>query len=298
MKTGFVALVGRPNAGKSTLLNQILDRKIAIVSDKAQTTRHRITGVLTNETGQIVFLDTPGIHKPRHKLGERMVEIAQSSLYDADVIYYLVDVTYEFGPGEQYILQQLQKTSAPVFLILNKIDRLEKAGVLALIAQWQKRMEFAEIFPLSAKMGDNVEQLVATTFNYLEEGPQFYPADSVTDQPEEIVIAELIREQILEATRDEVPHSIAVIVEQMKLQDDGKIYVGATIYVERDSQKGIIIGRGGMMLRKIGSKARREIEYLLGEKVYLDLWVKVNEDWRNKESAIKSLYLDDDSDEF
>lgn len=298
MKTGFVALVGRPNAGKSTLLNKILDRKIAIVSDKAQTTRHRITGVLTNETGQIVFLDTPGIHKPRHKLGERMVEIAQSSLYDADVIYYLVDVTYEFGPGEQYILQQLQKTSAPVFLILNKIDRLEKAGVLALIAQWQKRMEFAEIFPLSAKMGDNVEQLVATTFNYLEEGPQFYPADSVTDQPEEIVIAELIREQILEATRDEVPHSIAVIVEQMKLQDDGKIYVGATIYVERDSQKGIIIGRGGMMLRKIGSKARREIEYLLGEKVYLDLWVKVNEDWRNKESAIKSLYLDDDSDEF
>lgn len=298
MKTGFVALVGRPNAGKSTLLNQILDRKIAIVSDKAQTTRHRITGVLTNETGQIVFLDTPGIHKPRHKLGERMVEIAQSSLYDADVIYYLVDVTYEFGPGEQYILQQLQKASAPVFLILNKIDRLEKAGVLALIAQWQKRMEFAEIFPLSAKMGDNVEQLVATTFNYLEEGPQFYPADSVTDQPEEIVIAELIREQILKATRDEVPHSIAVIVEQMKLQDDGKIYVGATIYVERDSQKGIIIGRGGMMLRKIGSKARREIEYLLGEKVYLDLWVKVNEDWRNKESAIKSLYLEDDSDEF
>ena len=290
--------MGRPNAGKSTLLNQILDRKIAIVSDKAQTTRHRITGVLTNETGQIVFLDTPGIHKPRHKLGERMVEIAQSSLYDADVIYYLVDVTYEFGPGEQYILQQLQKASAPVFLILNKIDRLEKAGVLALIAQWQKRMEFAEIFPLSAKMGDNVEQLVATTFNYLEEGPQFYPADSVTDQPEEIVIAELIREQILEATRDEVPHSIAVIVEQMKLQDDGKIYVGATIYVERDSQKGIIIGRGGMMLRKIGSKARREIEYLLGEKVYLDLWVKVNEDWRNKESAIKSLYLEDDSDEF
>ena len=298
MKTGFVALVGRPNAGKSTLLNQILDRKIAIVSDKAQTTRNRITGVLTNETGQIVFLDTPGIHKPRHKLGERMVEIAQSSLYDADVIYYLVDVTYEFGPGEQYILQQLQKASAPVFLILNKIDRLEKAGVLALIAQWQKRMEFAEIFPLSAKMGDNVEQLVATTFNYLEEGPQFYPADSVTDQPEEIVIAELIREQILKATRDEVPHSIAVIVEQMKLQDDGKIYVGATIYVERDSQKGIIIGRGGMMLRKIGSKARREIEYLLGEKVYLDLWVKVNEDWRNKESAIKSLYLEDDSDEF
>ena len=298
MKTGFVALVGRPNAGKSTLLNQILDRKIAIVSDKAQTTRHRITGVLTNATGQIVFLDTPGIHKPRHKLGERMVEIAQSSLYDADVVYYLVDGTLDFGPGEQYIVEQLKKTSASVFLVLNKIDRMEKANVLALIAEWQHRYEFAEIFPLSARKGDNVEALVETTFNYLEEGPQFYPADSVTDQPEEVVIAELIREQILEATRDEVPHSIAVIVEQMKLQDDGKIYVGATIYVERDSQKGIIIGRGGMMLRKIGSKARKEIEYLLGEKVYLDLWVKVNEDWRNKENAIKSFYFDDDSDEF
>ncbi len=297
MKTGFVALVGRPNAGKSTLLNQILDRKIAIVSDKAQTTRHRITGVLTNETGQIVFLDTPGIHKPRHKLGERMVEIAQSSLFDADVVYYLVDVNNDFGPGEQYIINQLQKTDTPVFLILNKIDRIEKQDVLALIAQWQSRYDFAEIFPLSARKGDNVEALVETTFKYLEEGPQFYPADSVTDQPEEVVIAELIREQILESTRDEVPHSIAVVVEQMKLQDDGKIYVGATIYVERDSQKGIIIGKAGTMLRKIGSRARREIEYLLGEKVYLDLWVKVNEDWRNKESAIKSLYLEDD-DEF
>ena len=298
MKTGFVTLVGRPNAGKSTLLNQILDRKIAIVSDKAQTTRHRITGVLTNETGQIVFLDTPGIHKPRHKLGERMVEIAQSSLYDADVVYYLVDVNNDFGPGEQYILNQLQKTDAPVFLLLNKIDRIEKQEVLGLIAQWQSRMEFAEIFPLSAYKGDNVEALVETTFKYLEEGPQFYPADSVTDQPEEVVIAELIREQILQSTRDEVPHSIAVIVEQMKLQDDGKIYVGATIYVERDSQKGIIIGKAGTMLRKIGSRARREIEFLLGEKVYLDLWVKANEDWRNKETAIKSLYLEDDDDEF
>lgn len=298
MKTGFVALVGRPNAGKSTLLNQILERKIAIVSDKAQTTRHKITGVLTNETGQIVFLDTPGIHKPRHKLGERMVEIAQSSLYDADVVYYLVDVMQDFGPGEQYIVDQLQKTSAPVFLLLNKIDRVENLYLLSLIAQWQQRFDFAEIFPLSAKKGDNIEKLIETTFGYLEEGPQFYPADSVTDQPEEVVIAELIREQILEATRDEVPHSVAVVVEQMKLRDDGKIYVGATIYVERDSQKGIIIGRGGLMLRKIGSKARREIEYLLGEKVYLDLWVKVNEDWRNKESAIKSLYLEEDNDEF
>lgn len=268
------------------------------MSDKAQTTRHRITGILTNNVGQIVFIDTPGIHKPRHKLGERMVEIAQSALYDADVIYYLVDGTRTFGPGETYILQQLEKTDVPVFLLLNKIDQLEKSKVLQLIQAWQNRSQFAEIFPLSAKQGDNVEALVETTFQYLEEGPLFYPEDAVTDQPKEIVVAELVREQILQATRDEVPHSIAVFVESIKQREDGKLYIGATIYVERDSQKGIVIGRGGAMLRKIGSKARREIEYLLGEKVYLDLWVKVNEDWRNKETAIKSLYLEEDSDEF
>lgn len=298
MKTGFVALVGRPNAGKSTLLNQILDRKVAIVSDKAQTTRHRITGILTNEEGQIVFMDTPGIHKPHHKLGERMVDIASSALYDADVVYYLVDVTREFGPGEQYIVHQLEKTHAAVFLLLNKIDRLERSEVLGLIAQWQSRLEFAEIFPLSALKGDNVEELVSTTFKYLEEGPMYYPEDAVTDQPKEVVISELIREQVLNATRDEVPHSIAVTVDDMHRDENYKMYVGATVYVEKDTQKGIIIGRGGKMLRAIGSKARREIEFLLGEKVYLDLWVKVNENWRNKESAIKSLYFDDDDDMF
>lgn len=299
MKTGFVALVGRPNAGKSTLLNQILDRKIAIVSDKAQTTRHRITGILTNETGQIVFIDTPGIHKPRHRLGEKMVNIAQSSIYDADAIYYLVDVTHDFGPGEQYILDQLAKVDTPVFLILNKVDRVKPEQVLQIIQEWQDRGEFAEVFPLSARRGDNVEELVAKTFDYLEEGPQFYPADSVTDQPEEIVIAEIIREKILELTRDEVPHSIAVVVEQMKMQSDGKVYVGATIYVERDSQKGIIIGRGGQMLKLIGRHARRDIEYLLSNKVYLELWVKVNADWRNKENVMTFLGLEmEDDDEF
>ncbi len=293
MKSGFVALVGRPNVGKSTLLNQLLDRKVAIVSDKAQTTRHRITGILTEARGQIVFLDTPGIHKPRHKLGARMVEIAKNALYDADVIYYLVDGTRAFGPGEQYILQQLERAAAPVFLLLNKTDLLEKPQVLAQIAAWSQRFGFAEIFPLSARTGDNVPELVEATFGYLEEGPLFYPEDAVTDQPKELVAAELVREQILKATRDEVPHSVAVVVESIAPQEDGKLHVRATIYVERPSQKGILIGRDGAMLRKIGSRARREIEFLLGEKIYLDLWVKVSEDWRNKESMLRSLYLED-----
>lgn len=297
MKTGFVTMVGRPNAGKSTLLNQILDRKLAIVSDKAQTTRHRITGILTNDDGQIVFMDTPGIHKPKHKLGEKMVNIAQSSIYDADVIYYLVDITHDFGPGEQYILEQLTRVETPVFLILNKIDRISKDRLLQVIHEWQSRGEFAEVFPLSAQQGDNVEELVKKTFDYLEEGPQFYPADSVTDQPEEIVIAEIIREKILDLTRDEVPHSIAVVVEEMRMQSDGKVYIGATIYVERDSQKGIIIGRGGTMLKRIGSYARRDIEYLLGNKVFLELWVKVSSDWRNKENVMNFLRLDTGEDE-
>lgn len=297
MKTGFVTMVGRPNAGKSTLLNQIFDRKLAIVSDKAQTTRHRITGILTNDDGQIVFMDTPGIHKPKHKLGEKMVNIAQSSIYDADVIYYLVDITHDFGPGEQYILEQLTRVETPVFLILNKIDRISKDRLLQVIHEWQSRGEFAEVFPLSAQQGDNVEELVKKTFDYLEEGPQFYPADSVTDQPEEIVIAEIIREKILDLTRDEVPHSIAVVVEEMRMQSDGKVYIGATIYVERDSQKGIIIGRGGTMLKRIGSYARRDIEYLLGNKVFLELWVKVSSDWRNKENVMNFLRLDTGEDE-
>lgn len=293
MKSGFVALVGRPNAGKSTLLNQILDRKIAIVSDKAQTTRHKITGILTDENGQIVFMDTPGIHKPRHKLGEQMVGIAQSTIYDADVLYYLVDVTHDFGPGEQYILDQLSKVDTPVFLLLNKMDRISKNKLLEVIAWWQAKGTFAEVVPLSALYGENVQHLLDITYDYLEEGPLFYPEDAVTDQPEEIVIAEMIREKILDATRDEVPHSIAVVVDQMKLQSNGKTYVGATIFVERSTQKGIIIGKGGQMLKKIGSQARRDIEYLIGNKVYLELWVKVNEDWRNKKNVMQFLGLDD-----
>lgn len=297
MKTGFVAMIGRPNAGKSTLLNQILDRKVAIVSDKPQTTRHKITGILTTEEAQIIFVDTPGIHKPQHKLGEFMVETAESTLYDVDVIYYLVDGSKPFGKGEEYILNQLERAGVPTFLLLNKVDLLSQEKQLKLIQQWQQRGEFEEVFPLSALTGDNVQALLDTTLNYLEEGPQYYPEDAVTDQPKEIVMAEMIREKILLMTHDEVPHSIAVTIEAIERQEDGKLRVTAAIYVERQSQKGIIIGKQGSMLRKIGTQARKDIEYLLGEKIYLDLWVKVNEDWRNKRSVLKTMGYENE-DEF
>ena len=297
MKTGFVAMIGRPNAGKSTLLNQILDRKVAIVSDKPQTTRNRITGILTTEEAQIIYVDTPGIHKPHHKLGEFMVETAENTLYDVDVIYYLVDASQAFGKGEQYVMDQIERSGVPAFLLLNKMDLLSPEKQVALLRQWQERGECAEIFPISALKGDNVARLVETTISYLEEGPMYYPEDAVTDQPKEIVIAEMIREKILLMTRDEVPHSIAVTVEDISRQEDGKLRVNAAIYVERQSQKGIIIGKQGAMLRKIGTQARKDIEYLLGEKVYLELWVKVNEDWRNKRSVLKTMGYENE-DEF
>ena len=289
MKSGFVAMIGRPNAGKSTLLNQILDRKIAIVSDKPQTTRNRITGIYTTDETQIVFVDTPGIHKPKHKLGEYMVETAEKTVDDVDLIYYLVDASVKAGTGEEYVLNQVQQSGVPVFLLLNKVDKLTPEEIGKLLQEWQQKGDFAEIFPLSALEGDNVARLVEVTEKYLPEGPQYYPADAVTDQPLEIVISELIREKVLLLTRDEVPHSIAVFVENMERDSAGKIQIEACIYVERGSQKGIIIGKGGSMLKKIGTMARRDIEYLMGEKVYLKLWIKVREDWRNKKQVLSSL---------
>lgn len=289
MKSGFVAMIGRPNAGKSTLLNQILDRKIAIVSDKPQTTRNRITGIYTTDETQIVFVDTPGIHKPKHKLGEYMVETAEKTVDDVDLIYYLVDASVKAGTGEEYVLNQVQQSGVPVFLLLNKVDKLTPEEIGKLLQEWQQKGDFAEIFPLSALEGDNVARLVEVTEKYLPEGPQYYPADAVTDQPLEIVISELIREKVLLLTRDEVPHSIAVFVENMERDSAGKMQIEACIYVERGSQKGIIIGKGGSMLKKIGTMARRDIEYLMGEKVYLKLWIKVREDWRNKKQVLSSL---------
>lgn len=289
MKSGFVAMIGRPNAGKSTLLNQILDRKVAIVSDKPQTTRNRITGIYTTDEVQMVFVDTPGIHKPKHKLGEYMVDVAESTVYDVDVVYYLVDVSVPFGTGEQFVLDRLKTSGVPVFLLLNKVDKLEKEKVVDIICAWQERGTFAEVFPLSALKGDNVAELLKITQNYLEEGPMYYPEDAVTDQPVEVVMAELIREKVLHLTHDEVPHSIAVAVERIDRNEKDKLQIDASIYVERDSQKGIIIGKQGAMLKKIGIEARKDIEYLIGEKINLKLWVKVREDWRNKRQTLRAL---------
>lgn len=295
MKTGFISLIGRPNAGKSTLLNQILERKIAIVSAKPQTTRTRITGIFTTPDAQMVFVDTPGIHKPKHRLDQYMQEAATSSIYDGDVIYYVVDASVPFGGGEQFILDQLAKIEAPVFLLLNKIDMMTPEEIMRAIVKWQSRREFAEIFPLSAERGDNVDRLIETTKGYLFDGPNFYPEDAVTDQPERVVMAELIREKILRFTEEEVPHSVAVVIEQMERdEEDDKLIVHAAIYVERSGQKAIIIGKQGAMIKRIGTAARRDIEELLGEKVYLKLWVRVKENWRDREGVLHDLGFDMD----
>lgn len=293
MKTGFISLIGRPNAGKSTLINQILDRKIAITSAKPQTTRTRITGIFTTTDAQMVFIDTPGIHKPKDRLNQYMVEAARSSIYEGDVIFYVVDASVPFGAGEQFILDCLKDIDVPVFLLLNKIDCMTPEEIMRTIIKWQARREFAEIFPLSAERGDNVDRLLETVKGYLIEGPNFYPEDAVTDQPERIVMSELIREKILRLTEEEVPHSVAVIIEHMERDEsDDKLIVHAAIYTERQSQKAIIIGKQGQMIKRIGTSARRDIEDLLGEKIYLKLWVRVKENWRNREGALHDFGYD------
>lgn len=293
MKTGFISLIGRPNAGKSTLINQILDRKIAITSSKPQTTRTRITGIFTTSNAQMVFIDTPGIHKPKDRLNQYMVEAARSTIYEGDVIFYVVDASVPFGPGEQFILDCLKDIDVPVFLLLNKIDCMTSEEIMRTIVKWQTRREFAEIFPLSAERGDNVDRLLETVKGYLIEGPNFYPEDAVTDQPERIVMSELIREKILRLTEEEVPHSVAVVIEHMERDEsDDKLIVHAAIYTERQSQKAIIIGKQGQMIKRIGTAARRDIEELLGEKIYLKLWVRVKENWRNREGALHDFGYD------
>ena len=293
MKTGFISLIGRPNAGKSTLINQILDRKIAITSAKPQTTRTRITGIFTTSDAQMVFIDTPGIHKPKDRLNQYMVEAARSTIYEGDVIFYVVDASVPFGPGEQFILDCLKDLDVPVFLLLNKIDMMTPEEIMRTIVKWQARREFAEIFPLSAERGDYVDRLLETVKGYLIEGPRFYPEDAVTDQPERIVMSELIREKILRLTEEEVPHSVAVVIEHMERDEsDDKLIVHAAIYTERQSQKAIIIGKQGQMIKRIGTQARRDIEELLGEKIYLKLWVRVKENWRNREGALHDFGYD------
>ena len=292
-KSGFVAVIGRPNVGKSTLINKIIGQKVAITSDKPQTTRSRIQCILTLDDAQIIFLDTPGIHKPKFKLGEYMLKAAEGTLKEVDAIFFVIDATEKFGGGEKYILERLNATTKPVILVVNKVDLIDREKILPIIAEYSTRRNFAAIVPISAADGTNVDELINETKKFLPEGVQYYPADMITDQPERLIIAEMIREKILHATQDEVPHSIAVDLEEFTPRDNGTIFIRATIYVERDSQKGILIGKSGAMLKKIGAEARPEIEMLLGTKIFLDLWVKVKRDWRNSIGALQSFGLKD-----
>lgn len=291
-QSGFVSIIGRPNVGKSSLMNYILKQKIAISSDKPQTTRQKILGLYTTDEMQIVFTDTPGIHKPKHKLGEYMMGEVTSAMEEVDLILYLVDGTSSFGSGEQFIINQIKDRTCPIFLLINKIDMLSPDEVLLLINLYKDKLDFAEIIPISATMGTNVERLLNVIKGYLPEGPQYYPEDMVTDQPERAIIAELIREKVLYLTREEVPHAVAVEVTAVKERENGNFYVEAVIYVERDSQKGIIIGRKGQMLKEIGSKARPDIEDLLEGKVFLELRVKVRSDWRDNEISLRNFGFD------
>lgn len=288
-KSGFVAVVGRPNVGKSTLINALIDDKIVIVSDKAQTTRNRIVCVYTDEKKQIVFMDTPGIHKPKHKLGEFMVDQAVDSLREVEAVLFVVAANEKRGPGDNFVIEQLKKVNVPVFLIVNKIDTMEKQDLLEAIVSYENSYPFEAVVPISAKEKDNIEEVVNLLEKHLPEGPKYFPDDMITDQPERLIISDIIREKILLQTHDEIPHAIAVDVDEMKTRDDGTTYVRATIYVERDSQKGIIIGKQGAMLKTIGRQARGDVERLLATKVFLDLWVKVKKDWRNKSGMLSEL---------
>ena len=291
-KSGFVTLIGRPNVGKSTLMNHLIGQKIAITSNKPQTTRNRIQTVLTTEEGQIVFVDTPGIHKAKNKLGEYMVNIAERSLNEVDVVLWLVEPSAFIGAGDRHIIEQLKKVKTPVVLVINKIDMVKKEEILTFIDAYRKEYDFAEIVPVSARSGDNTDELIKVILKYLPYGPQFYDEDTVTDQPERQIVAELIREKALRLLQDEIPHGIAVTIEQMKERDNGIFDIEATIVCERDSHKGIIIGKQGAMLKKIGSNARYEIERMLESKVNLKLWVKVKKDWRDSDFLIKNFGYD------
>ena len=288
--SGFVAVVGRPNVGKSTLVNSLIGEKIAIMSDRPQTTRNKIMCILNTDNAQIMFLDTPGIHKPQHKLGEYMVRSAESTLHEVDVILFVVDVNEKKGAGDDYIIEQLKKVKTPVILVANKIDKLaEKGQLFPIISSYTKSFDFTAVVPTSALTDNEFKALLGEIVKHLPEGPQYFPEDMITDQPERVIAAEMIREKVLKLTRDEVPHSIAVEIEEMKTRTNEDLYIRAVIYVERESQKGIVIGAKGSLLKLIGRQAREDIENLLGNKVYLDLWVKVKPDWRNRENILRQF---------
>ena len=289
-KSGFVAIIGRPNVGKSTLMNHLIGQKIAITSKKPQTTRNKIQTVYTCEDAQIIFLDTPGIHKAKNKLGEYMVNVAEQTLKDVDVILWLVEPTTYIGAGEKHIAEQLQKTSLPVILVINKVDTVKKEDILQVIDNYRKLYDFAEIIPASALRGQNTKDIVNSLFKYMPYGPMFYDEDTVTDQPQRQIVAEIIREKALHALDEEIPHGIAVTIEKMRERKGQHIVdIEATIICERDSHKGIIIGKQGSMLKKIGSNARFEIEKTLEERVNPKIWVKVKKDWRDSDTLMKNF---------
>ncbi|UTH01490.1 GTPase Era [Macrococcoides canis] len=294
-KSGFVAIIGRPNVGKSTFMNKVLGQKVAIMSDKAQTTRNKVQGVLTTEQSQIIFIDTPGIHKPKHMLGDYMMKVAKNTLREVDAIMFMVNVEESIGRGDEFIIELLKNNRTPIFLVLNKIDKIHPDELIKEIEKYKGLLPFAEIVPISALQGNNVDHLVQVIEGYMPEGPMYYPKDQISDHPEEFIVAELIREKALHLTSQEIPHAIGVQVEKMVKETEERVHIEATIYIERESQKGIVIGKQGSMLKKIGQLARKDIEMLLGSKVYLELWVKVQKDWRNKPNFIRQIgYREDE----
>lgn len=293
-KSGFVSIIGRPNVGKSTFVNRVIGHKIAIMSDKAQTTRNKIQGVMTRDDAQIIFIDTPGIHKPKHKLGDYMMRVAKNTLSEIDAIMFMVNVNEDIGRGDEYIMEMLKNVKTPIFLVLNKIDLVHPDTLMPKIEQYQSYMDFTDIIPISALEGLNVDHFIDVLKSFLPEGPKYYPDNQISDHPEQFVVSEIIREKILHLTSEEIPHAIGVNVDRMIKEDEDKVRIEATIYVERDSQKGIVIGKGGKKLKEVGKRARRDIEMLLGSKVYLVLWVKVQRDWRNKVNFIRQIgYVED-----
>lgn len=295
-KSGFVAILGRPNVGKSTFLNHVMGQKIAIMSDKPQTTRNKIQGIYTTDSEQIVFIDTPGIHKPHNALDDFMVQSAYSTLRECDVVLFMVAADESRRTGEDMIIERLKKVEVPVILVVNKIDKIHPDRLFEIITDYTSQMTFAEVVPISALQGNNTATLLATLTDKLVAGPQYFPADQITDHPERFLVSEMIREKILLLTREEVPHSIAVTTDKMEREEEtGKIHIMATIIVERKSQKGIILGKGGAMIKKIGQLARRDIEIMLGDKVYLETWVKVKNDWRDRKMDLADFgYNKDD----
>lgn len=293
-KSGFVSIIGRPNVGKSTFVNRVIGHKIAIMSDKAQTTRNKIQGVMTRDDAQIIFIDTPGIHKPKHKLGDYMMRVAKNTLSEIDAIMFMVNVNEDIGRGDEYIMEMLKNVKTPIFLVLNKIDLVHPDTLMPKIEQYQSYMDFTDIIPISALEGLNVDHFIDVLKSFLPEGPKYYPDNQISDHPEQFVVSEIIREKILHLTSEEIPHAIGVNVDRMIKEDEDRVCIEATIYVERDSQKGIVIGKGGKKLKEVGKRARRDIEMLLGSKVYLELWVKVQRDWRNKVNFIRQIgYVED-----